>query len=143
MRGPSESLRRRSFTFGAGLEYHQIEKSISLHIVPHLSPLQLSDELVEDIKSFANNTPKTVVFCQTFISCYQLYEMLRRKANKHFTHPSGSLDMPRFRLIDMYHGGCMLYMREAILTAFTSAESNLRIVLATSSFGMGIDCPDI
>lgn len=117
--------------------------NIHLHVVPHLNLPQLSDKIADEVKCDAERTLKTILFCQTFTCCYQLYDMLRRKLKEHFTHPSGYPDMPQFRLIDMYHGGCMLYMRESILQEFTSVQSNIRIVLATSSFGMGIDCPDV
>ena len=43
----------------------------------------------------------------------------------------------------MYHSGCMAYVRENILRAFTTTSSIVRVVITTSSFGMGIDCPDI
>ena len=60
-----------------------------------------------------------------------------------FTYPSGSPDLHSFRLVEMYHGGCKSYVRDNVLKAFTSTSSVVRIVIATSSFGMDIDCPNI
>lgn len=37
----------------------------------------------------------------------------------------------------------MTYVRENVLSTFTSISSVVRVVICTSSFGMGIDCPDI
>lgn len=37
----------------------------------------------------------------------------------------------------------MAYVRVNVLMSFTSLASTTRVVIATSSFGMGIDCPDI
>ena len=34
-------------------------------------------------------------------------------------------------------------MKMKVLTSFTEANSKLRIVIATTAFSMGIDCPDI
>ena len=33
--------------------------------------------------------------------------------------------------------------KEQVLKLFTEPEGNLRLLVATTSFGMGIDCPDI
>ena len=34
-------------------------------------------------------------------------------------------------------------MREALLTSFAGAGSRLRVLIATTAFGMGVDCKDI
>ena len=43
----------------------------------------------------------------------------------------------------MYTTACTPEVCESILSTFTSTQSHVRLVIATSSFGMGIDCPDI
>lgn len=34
-------------------------------------------------------------------------------------------------------------MKERIIKSFCSVRSKLRVIIATTAFGMGIDCPDI
>ena len=51
--------------------------------------------------------------------------------------------MQQFRIVDMYTRACTADVREKILNAFTVLSGHLRLVIATSSFGMGIDCADI
>ena len=54
-----------------------------------------------------------------------------------FTFPFGFPDLHSFRLVEMYYGGCMTYVRENVLKAFTKVESVVRTVIATSSFRHG------
>lgn len=56
-----------------------------------------------------NEAPKTVFFCQSFKYCYQLYEYLKSKLKVNFTYP------PDLRLVEMYHVGCLMYVRENVL----------------------------
>ena len=51
-------------------------------------------------------------------------------------------DQSRFRLVDMFHRHTDPSVRSNIVQLFTS-ESQLRIVICTVSFGMGINCPDV
>ena len=117
--------------------------NIFLSVKPCLQLKEFSQQIVGELYTMRNLAPKSIVFCQSFIDCYQLYDSVRKGLKEDFTYPSGYPDLYPFRLLDMYHGGCMTYVRENILNAFTKVDSVLRIVIATSSFGMGIDCPDI
>ena len=83
--------------------------------------------VAKDIRSEKINAPKTVIFCQTFTNCYQLYDSIKRELKEDFTYPAGYPDFHPFRLVEMYHGGCMPYVRENILTTFTSITSHVHI----------------
>ena len=117
--------------------------NIYFSVEPFLNLQEFGDKISEELQREKKLFPKTVVFCQSFTSCFRLYDYLRIKLKENFTFPPGYPDLHQFRLVDMYHGGCMTYMRENILNTFTKASSVVRVVIATSSFGMGIDCPDI
>ena len=49
----------------------------------------------------------------------------------------------QFWLIDMYNRACTQEMKEKVLSSFKTAASKLRIVIATTAFSLGVDCPDI
>lgn len=117
--------------------------NIYLSVQPYLGLNELSDVLSHELLEFKNLTPKTVIFCLSFTSCYQLYDCIQKKLKENFTFPASYPDIHRFRLVEMYHGGCMSYVRENVLASLTTPSSTTRIVIGTSSFGMGIDCPNI
>ena len=43
----------------------------------------------------------------------------------------------------MYHRILPTEKKEQILTTFSRTDSKLRLVIATTAFGLGVDCPDI
>ena len=58
-----------------------------------------------------------------------------------FTEPYGYSDVPQFRIVKMYTHAFLTKMK--ILCSFiVSASSRLRLVIATTAFGMKTDCPD-
>jgi len=61
----------------------------------------------------------------------------------HFTEPSNYPDYHQFRLVDMYARAISEGMKKKVLASFMTTDSKLRIVIATTAFSMGIDCPDI
>ena len=82
-----------------------------------------------------------------------VHETKKDKTNGTFTEPPGAPDYHRFRLIDRYTTASsneMRYttassneMKKKVLTLFMIPDGKLRIVVATTVFSMGIDCPDI
>ena len=58
------------------------------------------------------------------------------------TEPTHAPDLAQFRLVDMYSSCTDTDTKRIIMEQFTK-PSQLRIVIATIAFGMGIDCPDV
>jgi len=105
------------------------------------------EELVEHISSnlAASKTeyPKTILFCQTYKDVSDLYAAFIKHLGKDKTEPAGYPNLLQFRLVTMYTRASTDSMKKAVLSAFTQPGSTLRIVIATTAFSMGIDCPDI
>lgn len=95
------------------------------------------------LKRHAIDYPKTVVFCQKYQDCSDLYLMIKRKLGGGFTHPQNYPDLHQFRLVYMYTRVSTVPMREKVLTSFTVPGSTLRLLIATTAFAMGVDCRDI
>jgi len=46
-------------------------------------------------------------------------------------------------LIDLFTAASKPEMREMILKEFCRANTSLRLIVTSSAFGLGVDCPDI
>ena len=51
--------------------------------------------------------------------------------------------LPQFTMIDMYTRASTISTKEQVLSAFCMANGVLRVVIATTAFGMGVHCSDI
>jgi bloom syndrome protein len=105
------------------------------------------DEFCEDVANHLKvkllEYPKTVIFCRRYSDCIQMYHTLHLKLWENFTYPPKYPNMSDFRLVDMYTRASKIDMKEKVLSALCSSTGVLRVVIATTAFGMGIDCPDI
>lgn len=117
------------------------------NIMYKVQPLQKLEEfsncLSTDIKRLGIAFPKTVVFCQKYTDCSQLHLTIRKKLGGALTHPPDYPDLHQFRLVDVYTRVSTVPMREKVLNSFTKPDSTLRLLIATTAFGMGVDCQDI
>ena len=118
-------------------------ENIKYYVEPLPSIKTLSDLMSSSLLSLRSNFPKTLIFCHTIAECASMYQCIRRTLGNHFTEPSGYPDYHQFRLVDMYTRASSEEMKKKVLASFMTAESKLRIVVATTAFGMGVDFPNI
>ena len=69
--------------------------------------------------------------------------LLKKKMGRNFTEPPGYPNADGFRLVDMFTAASTAEKKEEVLDAFVRTEGRLHLIIATTSFGMGIDCPNI
>lgn len=86
--------------------------------------------------------PRIIIYCRKIDDCASLYLYFKEQLGMDFIEPPGAPDLPKYRLLDMFTSCTELAVKEEIIGSFTR-ESNLRIVIATIAFGMGVDCPDV
>jgi len=103
----------------------------------------LCEQLTTKLLLLRLDFPKTLIFCKTVAECTSMYKTLRRALDKDFTEPPGYPDYHQFRLVDMYTRASSEKMKEKVMRSFITAGSKLRILIATTAFSMGVDCPDI
>ena len=72
-----------------------------------------------------------------------IYLFLKSRHGAEITEPIGAVDFARFRLVDMFTACTTATVKRTILELFCKSDSNLRIIVATVAFGMGLDCPNV
>ena len=118
-----------------GLSPHR--ENIFYSVQPYLDVFQLRDCLLEHITQHYPDVPKVVIFCQLDDGS-KLNKILNVKLRQHYKNdPIGYL------LVDMFNKACSIKKRTEIIESFCKQDSALRIVIASTSFGLGVDCPDI
>ena len=71
------------------------------------------------------------------------YVCFRNALGPDFNEPAGYLDLHAFRRVEMYTRACTEKVKEKILEDVLKPGGILHIVVATTAFGMGMDCPNI
>jgi hypothetical protein len=87
--------------------------------------------IIEDLKQHLEACPKTIIFCTSFKECGELYDTFSDILPDSFT-----------AYYAMYHSKTPERIKEQVLSDIV-ADGNIRIVIATSALGMGINIPDI
>lgn len=102
---------------------------------------QITDELILKRAQM----PKTVVFCRTLQNCATFFATIKKMMGKNITDPPGAVYNChlQFRLVEVFTAVSTTEMREAVIKEFCKCDSTLRLLVATTAFGMGVDCPDI
>ena len=98
--------------------------------------------LVTKLRHERANMPRVIIYRRSFEDCSNVYLLFRHCMDANFTEPPNAPDINRFRLVDMFTSVTDSHIKEEIIQRFTT-HSQLRIVVATIAFGMGIDCPNV
>ncbi len=85
--------------------------------------------------------PRTLIYCSSFADCSNVYSFFKTYLQKN-TAGTTMPDIPGFRLVDMYMSCTDPEVKEKIGQLFV-IDSPLRVVIATTAFGLGIDCPHV
>ena len=100
---------------------------------------QLTDELIAKGRA----TPKTIIFCRSLQHCANIFALVKQMLGRNITVPSGVTGNLQTRLVDIFTSVSTTAMREMLLEEYCKTDTNLRLLIATTAFGLGVDCPDI
>ena len=117
--------------------------NILLQVQPKQNLEEFSFYISQNIKVQKSEYPRTIIFCQNYQDCTTLYLSLFEHLGKIVTNPPGYPNLIEYRYLTMYTRASTAAMKQMVMSLFTKPGSNLRVVIATTAFSMGIDCPDV
>ena len=72
-----------------------------------------------------------------------MYASIKGCLGKHITEPPGLPNIMELQLVNLFTAASTPDMRAIVLRELCKENTNLRLIIATSAFGLGVDCPDI
>ena len=72
-----------------------------------------------------------------------MFTGIKEKLGANITEPPGLLNIRQLRLVTLFTAVSTPEMREEMLDEFRRRDTILRLVIASSAFGLGVDIPDI
>ena len=100
-------------------------------------------KITEDLLKYKNQTERVLIYCHRHLEVASFYEQFKKTLGASFTFPVGKPDLVKYRLVDMYTQCTEKDIKSQIVSQFTNPHSVLRVVIATTAFRMGIDCPNV
>ena len=83
-------------------------------------------------------------FCRSLSHCANMCMLMRKLLGQNITEPPGLPDnMVEYRLVDVFTAASNTEMREEVLAEFCKCDSSIRLLIASTAFGLGVDCMDI
>ncbi len=97
--------------------------------------------ITEGLKDQGNAFPKTIIFSQTKGSVNDIHAFLKRSLGVHAYHNQNK-DQEN-RLVSKYHGSVSEDLQSWTLAQMVNPSSNLRVLVTTIAFGMGVGVSDV
>ena len=117
--------------------------NVFLSVIANVSLPKFASSIAEALKLQGISYPKSLIFCRSYNDCNAVYDHLETALGPYITHPRGYPNIRKYRVIELYTRGSTNKAKEIILEEFVKVDTNIRVIVATSAFGMGIDCPNI
>lgn len=120
------------------------DKSNLIYRVQERSTIdQIFTPLVIKIRRERTRMSRIIIFCQKCEECAEIYGFFHSALKEEFTDPVGAPNLARYRLVDMFMSATDQTVKESIIKSFCTQDQQLRIVICTIAFGMGVDCVNV
>lgn len=95
--------------------------------------------LVEEVGRKGVEYPRTLIYIKDYQKCGELYNFFINSLRDKAYWPSNSPKKSTNRMIAMYHSGTSVKIQQHVLSSMKDPHGIVRIVIATSVLGMGVD----
>ena len=97
--------------------------------------------LLEELRSSGAGTDKTIVYCRSYRDIVDIYRALILGLGDELVVTQSPEQ--KGRLVEKYDACTESGLKSKIVNSFVKPDSILRVVVATTAFGMGIDSPNV
>eukprot|EP00794_Sanderia_malayensis_P005137 gene5137-5785_t len=97
--------------------------------------------LLENLKKLNSQTERVIIFCQTRNQVALIWRMFEFQLGSMIYGPGTRI--PQNRLVEMFHAGTPLSLKDHILQSMAVNSGIVRILVSTVAFGMGVDCKGV
>ena len=104
---------------------------------------EFTSSICEELKATRAKFLKTVVFVRSYKDCSYIYTMIKRKSGIYFTDPPCFPNLSKFRLVDTYSRILTAERKDQVMVSFCTVGGKIRLVVPTTTFGLGVDCSNI
>ena len=83
--------------------------------------------LLDRLKKDRGASPRTIVYCQSFNTCADIYIYLAHGLDFQLTEPIDAPNIPRFRLVDMFTSVTDQHQKDEIISLFTKQSQLIKV----------------
>ena len=95
--------------------------------------------LVEEVSRKGVECARTLIYVKDYQTCGELYNFFMNSLQDKAYWPTNSPKKSTSRIVAMYHSGTSLNIQQHVLSSLKDPQGSVRIVIATSALGMGVD----
>eukprot|EP00794_Sanderia_malayensis_P001779 gene1779-1983_t len=99
-------------------------------------PAVIFSSIIDDVRQHGYNSRRIIVFCRSHNHCRALFRLFDQEF--HHLYPNY-----KSRPYAMFHAGTDEEIKGHVINSMGKIDSSVRVVFATTAFGMGVDCKDV
>ena len=123
------------------LEKSPLKKNIKFAVTFIGNDITLEDILMHSINKLllkGESADRLLIYCHSRTQCALIWQTFANKlGSKFYLHEKKDA---KHRLVEMFHAGRPLQIKNHIIDHATQESSHLRVIICTVAFGMGVNC---
>lgn len=133
------------------IEMLSLNKSVQIVVSPNRDNIKLylekvkndiSDNfmwLVNELEQKQLDCPKVLIYVRDYQRCSEIYHLFMQSLGAKAYFPLCANKTSKNRMVAMYHSGTSPSIQEIVLASLKDPNGKVRIIIATSALGMGVD----
>lgn len=95
--------------------------------------------LVHELEQKQIECPKVLIYVRDYQRCREIYHLFMQSLGAKAYYPPCATKTSENRMVAMYHSGTSPSIQEIVLASLNDPNGKVRIIIATTALGMGVD----